>query len=616
MRCFRHGRLVVATLISIGGFSAKGQDVLPPLPPRSDLPFAIERDRLPGPPRVMGELPQGLTQPPSTMPGRMFNQPPSAMGDAPQTPQGGRRDFQGPMGLIPFPGFPRSGPMLDPGRSGSPIPFAVPGLSRPGQDVRNPDLPLPLPETFLTSPDASPVPRPVGGPLRLEEVLYGAERTEPRYLTAQLDRAVTGGDLLSAEGAFDLNVNADSRNYPLGYYNRSVHDIFLEQPLQTMGAKVFAGYRNGYGRYPTYYQYLQTRGGGAFVAGLELPLFKNRAIDAKRAKLRQAEIERQKAEPTVLKARVDLFKNASKAYWMWVAAGQTMFLYQELSRLAATRAQGLERQIQAGVGRPIDQVDFQRVVLFRRQQSVAAERRFQQATIELALFLRDTSGFPLLAEAPRVPSEFPVVVAPERATLDDDVQVALRLRPEIYSLRLLASKTDVERSLAQNQLLPQLNLYIYTESNFGPRAVDLGKDFRPLIAEASLMFDVPLQRRFAKGRIIAADATLRQIAEQARFLKDRIRADVQDAHTGAVAAQDLLAIYQESEALAIRLERAEAVLLEEGASNLLLVNAREQASYDARVARVDAEGKLLSSLVDYRAALGLDAIPVGKVAER
>ena len=102
------------------------------------------------------------------------------------------------------------------------------------------------------------------------------------------------GEVISSNGPFDVNLNMDSRNYPLGFYNRYVHDVFVDVPLRDFGGKLFSGYRVASGNWPIYYNYLNTLGGGAFVNGLELPLLKNRAIDAKRAKLYQNEIEHRK----------------------------------------------------------------------------------------------------------------------------------------------------------------------------------------------------------------------------------------------------------------------------------------------------------------------------------
>jgi outer membrane protein TolC len=610
---------VMTALLALAS-SAQGQlnqEVPSSSAPRTDLPFAIEPDRLPGPPRSMGELPQGSTQPPSTLPGRVFNQPPRAMGEAPDAP--------GSVGISPFspfsPGLPRlpgealqgttTIPPFGPpgstmtGREGT---FFLPGLIRsPVGPTRPGDLPPALPESWLTNPVPS---RPENElpPLSLEEVLQSVESTYPPFQSILQDRELAAGDLLSAEGAFDLNLNADSRNYPLGYYNRSVQDVFLEQPLMRTGGKVFAGYRLATGRYPNYYDYLNTRSGGAFVSGFELPLKRNRAIDAKRAKLMQSEIERQKVEPSILKTRITLRKDVAKTYWSWVAAGQTSMIYRDLIRVAEARKIGLEVQVREGIGRPIDMVDFQRVLLSRQQQSVVADRRFQQSTIELSLYLRDKYCFPILPPPTRLPTTMPEAVPPDPQRLVEDIDVALRLRPEILSLRLEARKADIDRQYARNQLQPSLNLYVYTEQNVGNRVASLGPDFRPFIMESSLLFDVPIQRRYARGRVTSAEAAIRQVMIRTRYASDRIRADVQDATSALIAAYEQVVRYRENEAVNRRLERAEETALREGTSTVLFLNLREQSTSDAQAARVDAEAKFQTALADYQAALGIDAI--------
>lgn len=592
---------------------------VPTTSPRSELPFATEPDRLPGPPRAMGELPEGASQPPSTLPGRVFGQPPRAMGEAPNQPGVAPTSPFAP-GLLRFPGGPTGGtttlPPLGPpgstttGPAGS---FFVPGLLGPspgsGETRLGPaDLPPALPDF---GPGTAPG-RSAGPPLRLEEVLASVERTYPPFLAALQERAIAAGDLLSAEGAFDLHLNADSRNYPLGFYDRGVHDVFLEQPLRWNGAKVFAGYRLGQGHFPDYYNYLNTRGGGAFVSGFELPLLRDRAIDARRAKLVQAEIERRKVEPTIVKQRITLLKDTSKAYWNWVAAGQSAAIYRDLIRVSEARNEGLEGQVREGIGRAIDLVDFRRILLSRQQQSVAADRRFQQATIELSLYYRDGYGFPSMPDAARLPPDFPPSIPPDARRLPEDLEVALRLRPEILALRLQARKAQVDCQYARNQLLPSLKLYVYTEQNVGVRDVDLGKDFRPYIMESSLLLDVPLQRRQARGRVMAVDAGLNQVAIQTRFAADRIRADVQDGSSALQTAFEQLARYRANEAVNRRLEEAERTAVREGSSTVLFLNLREQSTSDARAARVESEAKFHAALADYRAALGLDAVPSGR----
>ncbi|MFO0957195.1 MAG: TolC family protein [Isosphaeraceae bacterium] len=352
---------------------------------------------------------------------------------------------------------------------------------------------------------------------------------------------------------------------------------------------------------------MNTLSGGGFINGIELPLLKNRSIDPKRAKLYQAEIERRKVEPTILKQRISLYKDAAKVYWGWVAAGQQLFLYDSLVKAVEFRQKGLEELVQRQALRAVDLVDFERILLSRQMQQIGARRRFQQAAIELSLYARDDLGMPAMPPEDRLPYEFPPAVAPDPDKLPEDFEVALRLRPEIQSIRLQARKAQVELGLAENQLLPSLNLYIYTEQDVGNQPISLGPDKRPFIMESSLLFDVPLQRRYAKGRIIAANAEIRQINMQAQYACDRVKADVLDARAVLQAAHDQLARTRDYLGRSRDLLKAEVVAVREGVGTVLTYNLREQAVYDALVSEVEAEYKFHAAAAEYRAALGLDA---------
>ncbi|WP_435017989.1 TolC family protein [Tundrisphaera sp. TA3] len=572
--------------------------------PRLGLPFGTEPDRLSGPPRAVGELPIGESQPPSTLPGNLSG-PPRAVGESPPGTPGSPGAAGASGGASPF-GLDRPSPVL-PLSPSNPFTGMLPGGFFLGAQ-RPESAPGTTGDAAPTPPSSASVGIGGGPPLDLEEIVGSALQSYPPFLAVLEERGIAAGDLLSARGAFDLNLNADTRNYPLGYYRRSVHDVFIDQPLRVLGSEVFAGYRLAEGRWPTYYNYLNTRGGGAFVAGFKLPLLKNRDIDARRAKEFQAEIERRKVEPTILKERISLVKNITKAYWAWVGTGQAVAVYRDLIRLAEFRGKSLEAQVNEQLIRPIDIVDFRRVLLSRQQQLVAMERRFRQAGIELSLFYRDGRCLPIIPDPSRVPEQFPTQLPPSPEETARDLEVALRLRPEILGLRLQAQKAQVERQYAENQTLPSLSLYVYTEQNVGNRTKDLGSDFRPYVAETSLLFDVPLQRRYARGRIAATDGVIRQLAHQTRFASDRIQADILDAESAVQTAWGQLVRYREYEDQTRSLQRAEAALLREGSSTVLLLNLREQATSDARASRIEAEAKLFSALADYRAAVGLDSV--------
>ncbi|RUL88589.1 TolC family protein [Tautonia sociabilis] len=603
----------------------------PPASGRTTLPFSNPPDLMIGPPRAMGVPPLGQGLPPSDL-ATPLSGPPRVMGATPflpitpgpftpftpsVTPGGTLLQGLAPSADMPGPPDPGSEPdslLLLPGLLGRPSSSGPDGAAPPGQGG---PFQLPeAPELELGSPPApTGAPRvddqPPGPPLLLEEVRNSAERRYPPFLAVLEQRNVADGEVLSARGAFDLGLNADSRNYPLGFYDRYVQDFFLEQPILPTGGKLFSGYRIAQGQWPTYYNYLNTRGGGAFVNGFEQPLLRDLRIDPKRAKLFQSEIERRKVEPTILKERITLLKDAAKAYWAWVAAGQVYALYQDLEELAQAQFRALAEQARPEIGRvaQVDVIAFQNVLIKRRQQVINGRRDLQQAAVTLSFYLRDLRGLPCLPDSRMIPLAFPEAEMPDPSRVEQDIAVALRLRPEIFSLMLEYDKARIDRQLAENMLLPSLDFYVYTEQNVGVRDVDLGKDFRPFILESSLFFEVPLQRRFARGRIRAADAVLRQISARTRFARDQIQADVLNAAAELRAAYDLLRYYQDTEIVARQLAEAERQRLEVQASSpLLFYVVRQQQVLDAQVLRVLAEGKFFSALADYRAAVGLDAV--------
>src|SRR5690606_6075558 len=106
--------------------------------------------------------------------------------------------------------------------------------------------------------------------------------------------------------------------WPLGYYQRYLYTAFAEQRSYNWGTRFFGGYRLGLGNWPIYYQNYDTLDAGAYIAGFEMPLLRNGPIDAERARLWQAEIERRQVVPQVSRERIQLVRNAARTYWNWV----------------------------------------------------------------------------------------------------------------------------------------------------------------------------------------------------------------------------------------------------------------------------------------------------------
>lgn len=478
---------------------------------------------------------------------------------------------------------------------------AVPPAAPAGEPKGGPNPPAAsaAPPAVLGSPAS------VGGPLELGEVLAAVERHYPLLRAVEQERAIAGGRLLASFGAFDLNLTAGADGGG-GTYDNFRSSVGLSQGLMVGGAGVFANYRNGVGDFPTYYLDRKTAGGGEFRAGVSMPLLRDRAIDRPRATVRQARLDVQIAEPTIARQRLDFTRAAARTYWNWVAAGQRLRVAEALVKLAADRDEQLKGKVEGNVTAKIERTDNQQNIALRNGLLVQGQRAFQQAGIELSLFLRNDAGTPTLAGADRLPA-FPPVDTADAAAFDGYLQTALATRPEPQRLRLLREKAAVDLQLAENQTLPGLNATVavgqdvgYGKSSLsGPNGLD-----RTTLA-AGLAFQLPVQRRDARGRLSQAQAQLVQLAAQQQQAEDVIRAEVQDAFSAVERAAEFHKQAAARVDLARQVAEAERTLLDAGRSDILRVTLREQAAFEAELTVIGAKQDYFRALADLNAAVGI-----------
>jgi outer membrane protein TolC len=435
-------------------------------------------------------------------------------------------------------------------------------------------------------------------------VLDAVERHYPLLRAVEQERAIAGGRLLSSMGVFDLNLTATADGQGTTYDNfRS--GVALSQGLPVAGLGVFAGYRNGYGQFPTYNLGQKTADGGEFRAGVSVPLLQNRAIDRPRATIRQAQLDVALAEPVIERQRLDFRRAAARTYWGWVAAGQRLRVAEALVRLAVERDEQLRGRVEIGATPRIDRVDNQQNIALRNGVLVQAQRAFQQATIDLSLFLRDANGCPTLAGPDRLPV-FPEVQPVDPGGFDAALRAAFDARPEPRRLRLLRDKAAVELRFAQNQTLPSLNAVVSAAQDvgYGTSTLSGPNGLDRTTVNGGLALQLPVQRRDARGRALAAQAQITQIDQQLRQAEDVVRADVQDAFSAAERAFEFYRQARRRVELAREVARAEREQLLLGRSTVLVVTLREQVAFDAEVVEIGAQQDYFRALADLRAATG------------
>jgi len=444
-------------------------------------------------------------------------------------------------------------------------------------------------------------------PLLLPEVLASVKKQYPPFLAALIDQDIAKGRIRQALGSFDLNLNSGGAKSLAGPNNGAAGYAILDQPLPFWGGSVYGGYTS----YADYYLlssgYLPNynknnslgNSEGVGLVGLRIPLLRDGVIDERRAKLWQAKIDQELADPVILRQYLDFIRAATISYYTWVASGHRLALTEELLRIAQDRDTAIAEQIKLGATAPIVQVNNQQMVVSREIAMVVAKRRFQASAIELSLFYRTPeSSQPIIAQRGRLPKNFPPQPLFEESRMTADLAKAVFQRPEMRRIELLIEKADIDQRLAKNTLLPNLDVGLLAAQPAFYGETEL---------EGLVQLKMPLQQREAEGRVDVANSAMSRLNLEKQFTRDRIVADVRDAFVSVDAAYDALKKTQRNVALARQLQSAEQERLKLGATDLLNLQIREQFTFDAEVLGVDAQADYFRAQANYDAAVAADA---------
>jgi outer membrane protein TolC len=447
-------------------------------------------------------------------------------------------------------------------------------------------------------------------PLTLQDVLRSVLLSYPLLQAVERERGIAAGKLTTAMGAFDTKVTMAGQSLAPGTYENYRSDFGVSQQFMTGGISAFGGFRTGFGDFPTYNLGQKTADAGEWRGGLNIPLARDREIDRARASRAQAALDVSLAEPLIERSRLDYMKSAARSYWNWMGSGERYAATERLLDLATERDTQLAMKVDKGIVANIERVDNQQNIALRNGLIVQADRAVQQASIEMSLYHRDTSGRPLLARRSRM-RPLPAPVEPTVETYEQSLARASAARPEFQRLSLQREKLLVERKLAVNQTLPGIDgqLSGNQDAGYGKSPLSGPNGLDRQVLQAALVFQMPVQRRDAFGKMQTLDSQLTQINRQLTYAGDQVRAEVQDAFSLLERA------YEFHEQSKHRLELARLVALAEreqlrlGRSDVLRVTLREQAKFEAEVAEINARQEYWRAESDLRAAdtsLGID----------
>ena len=443
--------------------------------------------------------------------------------------------------------------------------------------------------------------QPDGEHLTLDRILQSVDQHYPPLRVALLESPIAEADYLAAQGRFDLVLRSFVETNSLGFYESRRFDVSAEQPTALWGTSFFTGYQASGGAFPSYDGKFQTNGLGEYRAGMRVPLFRDRALDSRRAELGKAHLGRRLADLGIQQQRLVILQAATARYWNWVAAGRRFAVAQSIFNIAVEREKILETAVELGQLPRFEVLDNKRIIEQRRSQFVAARRGVEQGSFDLSLFYRDNQGQPRIALPEQLPPAFPRPSGVDEKQLERDIAQALDRRPELARLQTQQDQVRLDQRLAENRRLPGLDFILNYDRELGERRVPRG----PNELRAGIAFELPLQRRTATGQAVAARTRVAQIDQRLQFQREQVSVEVRDAISAVRAAFEGANVL-EAEVLATRqVEDAERLRYDLGESTLFVLNQRELQTADAQVREV-------SALADYYRALALYELAVAQ----
>ncbi len=428
---------------------------------------------------------------------------------------------------------------------------------------------------------------------------------------------IAEGEFQTAQGSFDTKLKANSENTPVGFYETYRSQFGVEQPTFE-GGSLFAGYRFGRGDIEPWYLERNTNAGGELKFGANWALLRGKQIDQRRVALWQANLKRNAVEPTVRQRLLAVFRDAEIAYWSWVAAGQIYNRSKQLLLVAKDRIKGIEERIAAEDLERIAKTDNDRSILSRQVKLIQSKAKLDQAAIKLSLYLRDSTGMPLIPDESMVPNFGDTNFEFSRLT-EAFVADALSCRPEINLIDLDIRKIAIDIEKANNDLLPKLNAQVAASQDFGrptSASAAASSSTQTLFVffdekdefqiDAGLFLSQDLQRRKARGKIRSLCGKRRQLEVKRRLLEQKIEAEVRQNYQLTVAAREQVQAAKRAFELAQVLAGAARDRLNSGDVDLFEIILREQQELAAAIEYAIAQLNFFTNRANLNVSTGCD----------
>ena len=380
-----------------------------------------------------------------------------------------------------------------------------------------------------------------------------------------------------AKGSLDPKAygNANQKYFDgTNYY--SLIDAGLKIPTW-IGAEVKAGYENNDGKYLSGQN--RTPDDGLWYAGVEIPLGKGLFIDERRVALKQAKIGITNSELESKMQLSELVFNAGTAYWNWFESYQQYLTFDEATKLAQLRLDGVKLNANIGESAKIDTLEAGLLLQNRLVTKQEVYNNYLNAKEFLNVFLWADGVVPMELDSLTLPIEPSEVTF---AIVDENVVDSILL--DHTYIQLIQNKLEIleiEQKWKKEQLKPQLNLnYNALATNSGSNTFS---EYSYTNYKWGLNFEIPLFLRKERADLNLNRVKMLDSKLELEYQKLNINAKVNVAKNNYNNAMQQAVNYRQISIDYSTLLNAENSKFDAGESNLFMVNSREVKFLEAQL---------------------------------
>jgi outer membrane protein TolC len=434
------------------------------------------------------------------------------------------------------------------------------------------------------------------------EVEVSANKNYPQILSYYEKVSAAEGTALGSLGFFDIKLKQSYSDKSRGFYDGKTTDTLLEKELGFMGAKVYGGYRKSFGNFPNYEGGSRTNDGGEYRAGARFSLLKDSSIDQNRLGVILANLGVKESKIQLETIKKEIERDATKAYWKWVAQAKVFHIYEDLYQLSIKRQKQLEEKLKKGDVAEITVIENKKNILRRKSALAKARQDFENSAIYLSLFWRGENGAPIVPKQNQVPEIHFSLHEIEGSQTIRDLETALSNRPELRILKIQKEENSSQLKYTQNLFKPQLDVDLGASKDLGsgPQSRSQANNY------VGLDFSIPIQQREARGKTAEYESKLKSLKYEEQLLEEKIKAELEQIKIQISSIMEMHQNLLEEAKLADLLENSEREKFKHGASNFFLVNLREQDTAASKAAVMEMYEKYQSALADYKMAVFLN----------